>query len=91
MDKLKALGYYGKAFGQGKNDLSKCIDISCEQWKKMGLTCTLNPLLTHKHKYNTNPVITKAYFLGPKQKWIETYDREINKSFVSLTLKGIPN
>jgi hypothetical protein len=57
----------------------------------MGLTCTLNPLLTHKHKYNTNPVITKAYFLGPKQKWIETYDREINKSFVSLTLKGIPN
>lgn len=91
LDKLKALGYYGKAFGQGKNDLSKTIDVSCKQWRKMGRVCTLNPLSEHKHKYETEPVITKAYFLGPKQKWIETYDKNIKKSFVSLTLKGIPS
>lgn len=91
LDKLKELGYYGKDFGQGKNDLSKNIYLSCEEWKRIGKICNSNPDIEHNHKYNTDPIITKAYFLGPKQKWIETYDNEIKKSFTSLTLKGIPS
>ena len=91
LNKLKQLGYYGKNFGQGKNDLSKQVVLSCEEYKKIGFTCTHNPEVAHTHKYNTDPVITEAYFLGPKQKWINTFDKVLNRSFTSLTLKGIPN
>lgn len=91
LKKLKDLGFYGKDFGQGKNDLSKNLDISCELWRKIGKKCNNNPSVEHTHRYETEPVITKAFFLGPKQKWVETFDKNINKSFTSLTLKGIPS
>lgn len=91
LNKLKELKFYGKDFGQGKNDLAKKIPLTCEQWKLLGKKCNNNPDVAHTHIYETDPVITKAFFLGPKQKWIETYDKKIKQAFTSLTLKGIPS
>lgn len=90
LNKLKELGYYGKNFGQGKNDLKKDIEVGCEEWKKItGKDCQCK--CPSFHKYECDPVISKAYFLGPKQKWIETVCPATGRVFTSLTLKGIPN
>lgn len=75
---LVEMGYVGENSGQGKNDVNEVYKLSCEEYNKYidlnkdcdKIKCDLK--CKDKHIYKTDNEIYKAYFLGPKQKYVLT-------------------